>query len=151
MHEYDFADPVEVWRAVCGEPSDLVALLLHEDPVSRRTRIAMAAWLSGALENAPKLKRGAALDALTPERVRCDAAAANYCRVVGWVRERGFDIDEDSLLRQVARKWQLAPAALRDHVTRFEAAGLKTALDVEARAFRHWQQRTGRAPRHTFP
>lgn len=45
----DFADPVEVWKAVEGEPFDLIALLRGSEPIRRRTRDALADFLAGEL------------------------------------------------------------------------------------------------------
>ncbi|MGC9418893.1 MAG: hypothetical protein ACP5EN_07955 [Rhodovulum sp.] len=145
MTEDDFSDPVAVWRAARGDPGPLLALLLSEEGLSKRTRLALVAWLCGALDHAPRLTRGTALDALTTEQIRRDAAAANYCRVAGWVRTRGFDIDDHSLLRQVARKWKLPVEVVHDHAARLSATGLSDDLEGEVRAYRAWRRKAGGA------
>lgn len=46
----DLADPIEVWRAVEGDPTDLIVLLRSDEPIRRRTRDALADFLAGALK-----------------------------------------------------------------------------------------------------
>lgn len=43
-------DPVEVWKAVEGEPAELIALLRSERPLYRVDREALADWLEGSLK-----------------------------------------------------------------------------------------------------
>lgn len=50
-------DPTEVWKAVEGDSSELVALLRSEKTLLRRDRNALADWLEGKLQPA-KLPKG---------------------------------------------------------------------------------------------
>lgn len=45
----ELADPIAVWKAVEGDPSDLIALLRGENPILRRTRDALADFFAGQL------------------------------------------------------------------------------------------------------
>ncbi|SIO55284.1 hypothetical protein SAMN05444722_3482 [Rhodovulum sp. ES.010] len=139
MEDVDFADPVEVWLAAMGDPSPLVALLIAGGALPRRTRHALAAWLSGAFgqARAPGARTGDHV--LAPEEIRRDTAAANYLRIAARAEERGYEIDGDSLARQVARKWRVPLATLRGDIARARTEGMPDILDTEARAFRAWQ------------
>ncbi len=46
----DIGDPIEVWKAVEGDPSDLIALLRSGERISRPIRDALADFLSGELK-----------------------------------------------------------------------------------------------------
>lgn len=54
----EFADPIEVWKAIEGRPGELIDLLRGDQPIRRRTREALADWLTGDLKPV-KIPRGA--------------------------------------------------------------------------------------------
>ncbi|TCO72073.1 hypothetical protein [Rhodovulum euryhalinum] len=138
----EFSDPVEVWRAAEGDLSGLIALLVAETRPSRRTLDALAGWLSGAFDAEPDLRGIPSVSPFTPDRIRLETAAEDFCRIAEWSMARGFDIDGQSLLKEVAKKWDVDADALGRAVDMLRRSGPRDALKIEARAFRQWQQRT---------
>lgn len=57
--------PIEVWKAVEGDPSDLIALLRSEERFVRIDRDTLADWLEGTLQPM-KLKKGGQEKHLSP-------------------------------------------------------------------------------------
>jgi hypothetical protein len=53
----DLVDPLEVWKAVEGDRSELIALLRSDERLTTRTREALADWLEGTLQPV-KLPKG---------------------------------------------------------------------------------------------
>ncbi|GAA0302398.1 hypothetical protein [Rhodovulum strictum] len=140
MNECDFDDPIEVWLAAEGDSSALVVVLSSNLVLSRRMRDALAAWLSGAFDAEPTIRRNHDPPPLTPDSIRLLNAAEDYLRVADWVAERGFDIDANSLLTQVAQMWHLSTPTLNAAVANLRRTGRRNPLRIEAQAFRNWQQ-----------
>lgn len=147
MDPDDFSNPVEVWLAAEGEPSQLVSLLLAEGDLAPRTRHALAAWLSGAFGPTGTPDDRPSGPAVTPDRIRRETALANYLRVAAWISDRGYQADTASLSHQIANKWHVPPETLRKDIDRARSKGLPDIFETEARAFRAWRRRRARRAR----
>ncbi len=135
MKIIDFREPVEVWRAVEGDPDSLVAYLRGDGQISRWMREELADYLEGTLQPM-KLPRGrppkneAYLHAEILARYADGHDLASRMGVAGWhftylrrfMRRKGWHRNnpgwKDRLRKSVARRHGVNDDLLRNYLDR---------------------------------
>ncbi|WP_152455408.1 hypothetical protein [Roseivivax sp. THAF40] len=135
------ADPTEVFEAADGDASALVDLLRSKGPLSRRTRNALASWLSGEFDAEPKVRGRAPNRGLNVSALKLEMAKVHYHSVR---QRRGRRSTSERVLIAVAQRYGLAPDYFRNQLRRAQPRSAKPNPLSEARAFREWQQQKRR-------
>ncbi|MGJ0506160.1 MAG: hypothetical protein ACR652_03310 [Methylocystis sp.] len=135
MKRSEIAPPVAVWRAVEGDRSELVALLRSGDPLTRRTRDALADWLEGSLKPV-KLPKGRPAPDQAEAALWCSSghdlrtkigwAGRDYDRARAFLRKKGWHLKKagslfwstERLLEAVAKRHNIQMDALENYLKR---------------------------------
>lgn len=112
-------EPVEVWQAVQGDPSELITLLRSNVDLTTETREALALWLEGRLppKNRVGRPRKTRAPGNFPPEVWIELAVQRFKRVAEACKKRGsFYGKAELLLEAIARNHDIDVRTLRNAV-----------------------------------
>lgn len=149
----ELKEPIEVWKAIEGEPADLIALLRSEEPLRRWERDTLADWLEGKLQpvSLPKGRPDLSVTGPTPllykgHNIHTRMGSAAIIEMFNWefIRKKGWHLkrsgkfywSRDRLREKIAERWGIETEAFFNYLKRSRSARPKAVSGRDYIEFR---------------
>jgi len=136
-------EPIEVWKAAMGDPSDLAALLRSDEPLSDWHRHDLALLVEGRLagpqgrgRGAPKKTTGGPFNYLN------DPVYLAICEYQDLRKGKNFSGNSEEILGEVAKQHSLEFETLRNALRRGNAYSAPKRPFTDIERFREWYNKT---------